>query len=678
MTDVFNRMLNGAMGRFALLGCHIPDAGVIAGAEKLDNVFPFPCPEEWSIGEDNSHYPLSYAFLIENGIPALMARAEASLARVQAEENRLRLEAILLFLRLFKSFIGSHAALAESRARVDTNDVRRLLRIARNCHALTEGAPQSFEQALQLFYFAWRLRSVNHTSCIGRMDVQLGRSYARSIAAGMTRQEAHDLICELVRKLNAMGTGDTLMNVMLGGVDEDGHDVSSDLGVLIMECCGELGLSEPHVNIRYHAKTPDFFKRAVEALISRCQGQGTLYVDEHIIPQLVRRGVPLRVARCYANDGCTEVTLEGNAGIFFWQMESMKSLELALFNGRESPNAPHVPVRKWNRRFQPKPYESGLEIGFESGEVTLCKTFDDFMACFYRQYDHQLARYCQRISQAILEHKQSDRFQTSLLAQCMIPRVLDTGLEPVRGGYGCDNYQLLSGSIPTVADSLYAVKEAVFDRRICTMGELMDALRENFEGHELLQAQLRAIAKFGNDEDGVDMIASEVACHFCAFVEGYPFPHGVQVFPGMYNIDFLMFASILGATPDGRDAGDAIGCHYSPTPNRAVKGATAALFSASKGDLPRGLAASPVYLTLPRLVDADYPQIISSLLYGCEALRLPIVNLSIVDTAELEDARVHPEKHRDLVVRVWGYNAYFVDLDDDLQLHIINRTLRTT
>lgn len=675
MKDVFENMVSGAIGRLVLLGCHIPQAGLIAGPEKLDDIHQYPCPEAYNIGEDNFHFPLNISFLLDNGIPGLIMRAKGGLKKAQEEEKRCRLEAIIRFLQAYRSYILCHAEVAESRAKLLVDDASRLRRIAANCKKLATGVPETFEQAVQLFYFTWRIRTLNRTSCIGRLDVQLHNAYRKSISAGMSRKEGHDILCELIRKLNTMGSGDTLMNAMLGGVDEEGNDASSDLSVLIMECCSELGLSEPHINVRYHSGTPDFFKRATEKLISCGQGQGTLYVDEHIIPSLINMNISLSAARGYANDGCTEVTFEGRAGIFFWQMESMKSFELALYNGKESPNAPHTPVRKWNRHFAPQMFRSSLEFGYESGDILQCETFEEFLACFYRQYNHQIELFCKRISDEIKKHKQSNAYHSSLLVQCMLPRVLDTGEEPVRGGYECDNYQLLSGSIPTVADSLYAVKEAVYDRRICNIAQLIEALNADFKGYELLQKQLRAMKKFGNDEDEVDLLAADVAKHFCDAVESYPFPLGVKVLPGIYNIDFVMFASVLGATPDGRNAGDAISCHYSPTPSRAVKGVTAALYSSAKGNLFRGVAASPVYLTLPRLLDTDYSQVVSALLEGCVALRLPIVNFSIVNTAELEDARRHPEKHRDLVVRVWGYNAYFVDLDDELQLHIINRTI---
>lgn len=674
-TQVFNRMVAGAKARFQGLGCHLPADGVLAGPEKLDGFPRWSEPAEMWLGEDNRHYPMNIGFLLQEGIAGLMARAQAGLAKAKTVENQARLRAIFGYLNLFSDFIAAHADQAKKQAASRPEDAARYLRIAQNCLRIATHAPESFEQGLQLFYFAWRVRSVNYTACIGRFDVQLQPLYSLSRKAGMTLEEARALLCELIRKLNQMGSGDTLMNVMLGSVDEAGRDVSSELSVLMMECCAELGLSEPHVNVRFHKDMPDFFREAAAKLVARCQGQGTLYVDEEIIPPLVEKGVPLPIARCYANDGCTEVTLEGHADIQFWQLESMKSLELALFNGEESPVAPYTPVSKWNRSFPRQRFQSGLQMGVRSGDMAACQSFEEVMDCFYRQWNAQIKAFCRRIAEKIESDAHTDEFQTSLLVQCMLPRVLDSGMEPLRGGYECTNYQLLSGSLPTVADSLYAIKTAVFEQHWCKMDELLTALKCNYNGYELLRERLMRLNKFGNDCEGVDQIAAELASHFCAYVEQYPFPCGVKVWPGMYNIDFLMFATSLGATPDGRHAGDAICCHYSPTPSCARKGITAALNSAAKGNLRRGVAASPVYLTLPRLMNTDYTQVFLSLMEGCERLHLPIVNFSVADVEELLDAQAHPEKHRDLVVRVWGYNAYFIDLDDGLQRHIIERTL---
>ena len=672
--QIFKTMKQGVEARFAFLKPNISETGVLAGPEKLFDSRWWERSDLW-MGWDNCHYPLNYSFLLQQGVPALLQRANRGLCRAQTIENRERLQAIIVFLERFISFIAEHAALAEKQAQTCPADAERLHLIANNCLQLSQGAPETFLQGLQLFYFAWRVRSLNYTSCIGRLDVQLQPLYDKDRADGMTREAALAYLCELIVKLNKMGQGDTLMNVMLGGVDKAGRDSTSELSVQIIEAAEKCAMPEPHINVRIHEQTPAYFWEAVCKLIAQGQGQGTLYLDEAIIPQLVKSGYDLEVARCYANDGCTEVTLEGSSDIQFWQVEAMKTLELALFNGKDNPCAPYSPIRKWNRQEQSKVYKSQLVFGIESGDVQACKTFQQFMVCFYRQWDAQLTRYCERICEQIISDKEQQTRQTSLLVQSLTPRCLDEGVEVIRGGYVCDNYQLLSGSLPTVADCLAGIQKVVFEDERCSMADLLTALACNFQNYEPLRQQLADAPKFGNDDPMVDGIAAELATHFCEFVEKYPFPHQIHVLPGMYNIDFILFASILGATPDGRHAGDPICCHYSPTPSKAINGPTAALQSAAKGNLERGVAASPVYLTLPRLLDVDYPATVSALIKGIQTLHLPIVNLSIASEAELLDAVEHPEAHRDLVVRVWGYNAYFVDLDRPLQQHIIDRIM---
>lgn len=672
--QIFETMKHGVDARFAFLKPYVPDSGFLAGPEKLFDSRWWERPDLW-MGWDNCHYPMNYSFLLQQGVPALLQRAYRGLHSAQTIENRERLQAIIVFLEQFVDFIAKHSDMAEKQAQADPADAERLRLIANNCRQLSLGAPGTFLQGVQLFYFAWRVRSLNYTSCIGRLDVQLQALYEKDRANGMTREVALALLCELIVKLNKMGQGDTLMNVMLGGVDKAGQDCTSDLSVLIMEAAEKCAMPEPHINVRIHEHTPAFFWDAACKLIAKGQGQGTIYVDEAVIPQLVQSGYPLEIARCYANDGCTEVTLEGSSDIQFWQVETMKSFELALFNGKENPCAPYTPIRKWNRQDQNKVYKSQLVFGIESGNIESCENFQQFMACFYRQWDAQLKIYCERISEQINIDKEQQTRQTSLLVQALIPRCLDEGVEAIRGGYSSDNYQLLSGSLPTVADCLAGVKTVVFEDQRCTLPELLSALSCDFHNDEPLRQLFVNAPKFGNDDPAVDDIAAELATHFCDFVEKYPFPHQIRVLPGMYNIDFMLFASILGATPDGRHAGDPICCHYSPTPAKATKGPTAALHSAARGNLKRGVAASPVYLTLPRLLDVDYPQTVSALMKGIQLLQLPIVNLSIASEAELLDAVEHPDAHRDLVVRVWGYNAYFVDLDKPLQQHIIDRIM---
>ena len=269
--------------------------------------------------------------------------------------------------------------------------------------------------------------------------------------------------------------------------------------------------------------------------------------------------------------------------------------------------------------------------------------------------------------------KEDEEYTTSLILCGMCEPTLDEGVDPRRGGWPVENWQLLSGSIPTVADALAAIREVVFARGLCTMEELLEALRTDFAGREDLRLQLLHAPKFGNDLAEVDSLAADIARRFMDQVEEHKAPHGVRYLPGIYNIDFHMMGSALAASPDGRHAGDLIADHYSPTPGRAVNGPSAVLFSAAAGNLDRGCASSPIQLALPRGPEDE--TVTRQLIEALRELKLPVVSLTFQDAKELEDAMVHPEKHRDLIVRVWGFNARFVELDEGLQRHILKRTL---
>ena len=431
--------------------------------------------------------------------------------------------------------------------------------MAFNCLELTSHAPETFEQGLQLFWFIWRLRS-NFTSCIGRMDVHLQSLYERDVPQRISREEALALLCELWEKLNAVYAGDTLMNLMLGGVDAEGKDVSSDLSVLIMEATMRVARPEPHINVRIHANSRADFLDAAARLIAMGQGQGVLYYDENIIPNLVARGVPLEYARQYANDGCTEITFDGLSGIWFWQMESVKSLELALFRGQENPSTPFNPYTKWAHFQKPSVYRTRLTLGHDSGDFARMTSFDEVYAAFLDQYGYQIDRYMDVLAREVLKNAAEDVFHTPPIVAGLNEITLDTGVDPMRGGWAVENYQLLSGSV--------------------------------------------------------------------------------------------------GATP-----------------GNAKNGPTAVIQSAAKADLKRGCASSPLYLVLPRGLGAVDAKLIRQMMKGCGEAGLPVVSISIYDKSVLEDALLHPDKHEDLVVRVWGFNARFIDLDEGLKRHVMSRIL---
>lgn len=656
--------------RLKLQGVHIPETGIIVGRALPEKELPFGDPSV-SIGWDNAHFPLGYGFILQKGIPAIieMSEEKASLSE-DADAQR---KGIATVYKSLLSHISRHLEAAASLNK-DNKD-ERLSSIAENLEPLLKGPPENFAQAVQLFWFLWRARQYAFSSCVGRMDVFLKPFYEKSVKTEEDREKALDLICELWEKMNMVASGDTLMNVMLGGVDSTGEDISSDLSVLLMEATMKTAKSEPHINIRYHKNTPDWFLNKAAQLIAMGQGQGVQYHDEAIIPALVDKGIPLELARLYANDGCTEVTIDGHSGIQFWQMEMVKTLELCLFKGEENPVRPHKKAHKWTYKRPAAYYSTQLVTGYDSGDPRQASSFQEFYEMFLKQLYFQMDNFLKRIDEKILEDKTTDITFTSLIVCGGIESSVKKGLDPLRGGFDVDNYQLLSGSIPTTADSLAGLKYAVYEKKLCTMDELIEALSTDFENNPELRKVLAGAPKFGNGEDSADGIAADIAEKFISYVEGHKSPEGVRIWPGIYNIDFNLFASVLGATPDGRHSGDMICDHFSPTPGTAKKGPTAVLRSASKAPLHRGCAASPVYITLPGGKGLCTPEVINRLTTGIRELNLPVVSIAAYDRETLEDAALHPEKHQDLIVRVWGYNARFVDLDSSLQQHIINRIL---
>ena len=208
------------------------------------------------------------------------------------------------------------------------------------------------------------------------------------------------------------------------------------------------------------------------------------------------------------------------------------------------------------------------------------------------------------------------------------------------------------------------------------MEELIKALSVDFEGYEVLRQQLLHLPKYGNDKKEVDALAKQIADHFLARVNAFRGPENTLLYPGLYNIDFKIFANVTGATPDGRRFRDAIAEHCSPTPGAAKKGPTAILNSASTLPMKEGFASSVLHLTLDKngySMGADRIKIIDTLLRASEKKKIPVLSITMYDKAELLDAQLHPEKHQDLIVRVWGFQARFTELDKELQDHIINR-----
>lgn len=671
----------------------VPESGWLAGRRNRDkNDSKRKNLTDWSILSflleiDNCHYPMADSYL-QYGIDGVIRIAaetfETLKNNLQSElQDRTQLdiaylESLLHVWKRFRQFVADHMVLALECAKQETSDTKkkRYEKIAKICQNLTINKPNTFCEALQLFWFTYLFRSPFGAGCIGRLDQLLYPFYKHDCEMGIwDQQEAEKMLEEMFTRMNEINTGDTLRNLMLSGQDAKGNDQTNEITYLILVAYENTGGSEPHLNVRFHEKTQKKLRDNCIKMLSSGSGQPTIYFDEAILPAMEKAGICHEDACQYANDGCTETVIAGKSAIVFWQYEMVKTVELTLFGGNENPCVKPVSMKKNSIHgvdFVPK---TNLLIGIESKKTQELTTFSEFLSAFFEQMDHQLDHYFLMIKQKMQEDQTVSI--TSPFTAGTFEKCLRTGKDPLRGGgFDITNYQLLSGSIGTAADCLYAIQSAVYEKKLVTMEELIKALSVDFEGYEVLRQQLLHLPKYGNDKKEVDALAKQIADHFLARVNAFRGPEDTLLYPGLYNIDFKIFANVTGATPDGRRFRDAIAEHCSPTPGAAKKGPTAILNSASALPMKEGFASSVLHLTLDKngySMGADRIKIIDTLLRASEKKKIPVLSLTMYDKAELLDAQLHPEKHQDLIVRVWGFQARFTELDKELQDHIINR-----
>lgn len=671
----------------------VPKSGWLAGRRNRDkNDSKRKYLADWTMLSfvfeiDNCHYPMADSYL-QYGIDGVIRIAAETLETLQnnlqselQDQTQLDiayLESLLHVWKCFRQFVADHMVLALECVKQETSDTKkkRYEKIAKICQNLTINKPNTFCEALQLFWFAYLFRSPFGAGCIGRLDQLLYPFYKHDCEMGIwDQQEAEKMLEEMFTRMNEINTGDTLRNLMLSGQDAKGNDQTNEITYLILEVYEHTGGAEPHLNVRFHEKTPKKLRDNCIKMLSSGSGQPTIYFDEAVLPAMEKAGICHEDACQYANDGCTETVIAGKSAIVFWQYEMVKTVELTLFGGNENPCVKPVSMKKnsiHGVEFIPK---TNLLLGIKSKKPQELTTFSEFLSAFFEQMDHQLDNYFLIIKQKMEEDQTvsvTNPFTAGTFEKC-----LRTGKDPLRGGgFDITNYQLLSGSIGTAADCLYAIQSAVYEKKLVTMEELIKALSVDFEGYEVLRQQLLHLPKYGNDKKEVDALAKQIADHFLARVNAFRGPENTLLYPGLYNIDFKIFANVTGATPDGRRFRDAIAEHCSPTPGAAKKGPTAILNSASTLPMKEGFASSVLHLTLDKngySMGADRIKIIDTLLRASEKKKIPVLSLTMYDKAELLDAQLHPEKHQDLIVRVWGFQARFTELDKELQDHIINR-----
>jgi len=446
-------------------------------------------------------------------------------------------------------------------------------------------------------------------------------------------------------------------NLTIGGVDAEGNDACNELTELILRATGEIRVTQPTVSFRWHKGTPKKMKELVVDVVSKGLGMPGLFNDEILIPMMIDKGVDPEEAWNYSILGCVEPIIEGktDARPNIGYVNIPKILEITLNNGRDP--------------------RTGELVGLQTGDPRKFKNFDELWNAFKRQMEHaiQLLTDADRVAAQIHVERKPTPFISALLDGC-----IESGKTMQEGGAVYNSGGIMGVGIGIVTDSLEMIRKHVFEQKTITMDTLLDALAKNFEGYEELRAMLDSDpSKYGNDIERVDLLARDVGRLFCQTIQKQQTTRNGPYHGALFSVSmYIPQGEVLGATPDGRYAGYMLSDGVSPTQNRDVHGPTAAMKSVST--LDHGLCYEGTLYNMKFTPDmfatrAKREKFIG-LIDGYFQLGGLHVQFNVVSREILEDAKIHPEKHRDLIVRVAGYSAYFIELDPFVQDEIIART----
>jgi formate C-acetyltransferase len=449
----------------------------------------------------------------------------------------------------------------------------------------------------------------------------------------------------------------TLANITLGGVTREGRDAVNELSYLFLDAEKDVRLTVEEFVIRVNKNNPDAFLMKACEVARLLRGKLKFVSDDTAVRQLLSDGKPVPYARDYAVVGCFTPTVPVYSFDTTAAMVNLPlMLELALNNG----------VSRL----------TGQQIGLKTGDPKKFKSYDEVWDAYKKQVEALVP--VGMLSRSVDRQTYAD-FAPSPFLSALYRGCLEKGLDITNGGtapYMTEGHGLIGA--PNAGDSLAAIKKVVFEDRKMTMARLIEALDNNFEGEEAMLRLLKGAPKFGNDDEYVDSIVNEVLIHASHEVTKYRSIAGTKpTAAASAGTGHLALGSMVGALPDGRKAREPLSeGGISPYQGRNVSGPTATMMSVAKLDHLKLTGGSVLNMRFNPEVLKDEPKMkkFASLVRTyCETGGY-LVQFNIAGSDMLRDAQRHPEKYRDLLVRVATYSAYFVELSPRLQDDIIART----
>ena len=625
------------------------------------------------------HMILGHKNILREGFSGVRARALTRLekaGKLGDKEGEAFLQAVIISCDAIRDFAARFAEKAEALAAESPDPARQeeLRRIAERCRRVPFEPPRDFREAVQSLWLtqvgAFLAYGMGGIFAVGRLDQQLYPFWARDQAEGrITDGETVELLEELLIKLSynllllpiaGKSTGSELGSdscaPTVGGLDPDGQDAVNGLSYLVLDAFTNVKSLGNTFSIRLSEKSPEDFWRKALATYRETSG-AALFSDEMVVEALRGSGVEERDARDYGIIGCVEPTGDGNTfGCTSGNDISLTAaLEMTLLDG-------YLRIM-------------GKRIGPRTGDPRKFSTFEEFLGAYQRQVAflvETITRATDLKDQAYLEGFPNP-YVSATLSGCV-----ENARDMTAGGARYNFGSVSARGLGTVVDSLAAIKRQVYDQKLVSMERLLRALGKNFQGENKLRAQLASKGpRYGCDNDEVDAIAAELAEFFCREVAGRKTIRGGPYRPGFFSYGMHILEGLfLGATPNGRRAGEPVSNSFSPANGSERQGPTAVLRSAAKINqslISNGCALNIKFLPAMFAGEERLEKMVS-LVKSYFSFGGMEVQFNAVSNQTLIEAQKNPEKYRDLVVRVSGYSAYFADLGKPLQDEIIQRT----
>lgn len=572
-------------------------------------------------------------------------------------------------------FAHRHAQLAEKLAAKEQDTVRKqeLLTIAQVCRRVPEYTPQTFHEAIQMYWFTHlgTITELNGWDAMspGHLDQHLAPFYEKELAENtLTREQAKELLACLWIKINNQpappkvgvtakesGTYNDFTQINLGGLLKNGSDGTNEVSYIALEVADELHLLQPQPSVHISSKTPDHFLKAASRVIRKGYGYPSIFNTDTVIMEQVRVGKSIEDAREGGTSGCIETGAFGKeAYILTGYLNVPKILEITLNNGRD-------PL-------------TGKQVGLQTGDPRAFTSYEALYDAFTQQLEHIVAL---KIEVNNYIERMYAKYSPAPFLSVVINDCIEKGKDYYDGGPRYNTNYIQCCGIGTITDSLSAIKTHIFEQKTFSWEQLLDALTNNFADNEPLRLTLwNRTPFFGNDDDRADTIMQQIYNSLFTAIDGKPNTKGTEYHLNMLSTTcHVYFGKMLGATPNGRFAHQPESDGTSPSHGADRKGPTAVVKSLSKMDQSKsgGTLLNQRFLPSVLASEQDLDKL-CGLVRSYFNLGGHHIQFNVVDTATLRQAQQTPDEYRNLLVRVAGYSDYFVDLDLDHQEEIIKRT----